>query len=254
MQNCLQNWKISIQSISVLINYRGTEIVRTCVYIPPNGNNEATFSTLGSYLDEVVLKPNTKHILCADLNINFVHKGKKYDQLISALSAIGLSFVSSQDTTRETNYSKTLLDVFFFTNFKSSQKVLKTAVSDHYTIKLQFSENTKFSNKKCNKIRVLPKLQNTDNLNQIRAKIVSYSNFLLKKKLNSINCNESLIKFQDFLNKELNKIIPEKNPSVRNKRNWIDNEVKNAATKKHHLRQLYLKERSSFLGISQSKI
>ena len=74
---------------------------------------------------------------------------------------------------------------------------------------------------------------------------MSYGDFLLKKKLNSINCNKSLIKFQDFLNKELNKIIPEKNPSVRNKRNWIDNEVKNAATKKHHLRQLYLKERSS---------
>ena len=137
---------------------------------------------------EIVLKPNTKHIHCGDLNINFFHKGKKYDRLISTLSAIGLSFVSSQDATRETNYSKTLLDVFF-TNFKSSQKVLKTAVSEHYTIKLQFSENTKFSNKKCNKIRVWSKLQNTDN---------------------SINCNESLIKFQDFLNNELNKIIPEK--------------------------------------------
>ena len=69
----------------------------------------------------------------------------------------------------------------FFTNFKSSQKVLKTAVSDHYNIKLQFSENTKFSDKNCNKRRVWSKLQNTDNLNQIRAKIVSYSNFLLKK-------------------------------------------------------------------------
>ena len=118
----------------------------------------------------------------------------------------------------------------FFTNFKSSQKVLKTAVSDHYTIKLQFSENTNFSNKKCNKIQVLSKLQNIDNLNEIRAKIVSHSNFLLEKKLNFINCNESLIKFQDFLNTELNKIIPEKNPSVRKKRNWVDKEVKTAAT------------------------
>ena len=138
--------------------------------------------------------------------------------------------MSSQDETREPNYSKTLLDVFF-TNFKSSQKALKTAVSDHYTIKLQFSENSKFANKKCNKIRVWSNLQNTDNLYQMRAKIVSNSNFLLKKKINSHNCNESLIKFQDILNKELNKIIPGKNPSVRNKRNWIDNEVKNAATK-----------------------
>ena len=91
------------------------------------------------------------------------------------------------------------------------KKVLKTAVSDHYTIKLQFSENTKFSDKKCNKIRVWSQLQNTDNLNQIRAKIVSYRTFLLKKKLNSINCNESFIKFQDFLDNELNKIIPERN-------------------------------------------
>ena len=49
--------KVSIQAISVLINYRGTEIVVTCVYIPPNCTNEATFSTLGSYLDEIVLKP-----------------------------------------------------------------------------------------------------------------------------------------------------------------------------------------------------
>ena len=204
------------------------------------------FSTLGSYLDEIVLKPNTKHILCGDLNINFFHKGKKYDQLISTLSAIGLSFVSSQDATGETNYSKTLLDVFF-TNFTSSQKVLKTAVSDHYNIKLQFSENTKFSDKKCNKIRVWSKLQNTDNPNQIRAKIVSYSKFLLKKKLNSINCNESLIKFQDFLNKELNKIIP-------NKRNWIDNEVKNAAIKKHHKTSLKAIVFKRKIFISQSKI
>ena len=156
----LAKWeKVSIQAISVLINYRGTEIVITCVYIPPNCTKEATFSTLGSYLDEIVLKPNTKHILCGDLNINFFHRGKKYDQLISTHSAIGLSFVSSQDSTRETNYSKTLLDVFFksSTNFKSSQKVLKTAVTDNYTIKLQFSENTKFSDKKCNKIRVWSK-------------------------------------------------------------------------------------------------
>ena len=139
--------KVSIQAISVLINYRGTEIVITCFYIPPNCTNEVTFSTLGSYLDEIVLKPNTKHILCGDLNINFFHKGKKNDQLKSTLSAIGLSFVSSQDATKETNYAKMLLDVFF-TKFKSSQKVLKTAVSDHFTIKLQFSENNKFSKKK----------------------------------------------------------------------------------------------------------
>ena len=114
MQNCLQNWKVSNQAISVLIKYRGTEIIITCEYIPPNCTNEATFSTLGSYLDGIVLKPNTKHILCGDLNFNFFHKGKKHDKLISTLSAIGLSFVSSQDATRETNYSKTLLDVFFY--------------------------------------------------------------------------------------------------------------------------------------------
>ena len=113
--------------------------------------------------------------------------------------AIGLSFVSSQDATRETNYSKTLLDLFF-TNFKSSQKVLKSCKRSLNTIKLQFSENTKICNRKCNKVRVWSKLQNTDTLNQIRAKIMSYSNFLVKKKLYSINCNESLIKFQDFLN------------------------------------------------------
>ena len=172
--------KVSIQAISVLINYRGTEIVINCVYIPPNGTNEATFSTLGFYIDEIVPKPNTKNILCGDLNINFFSQRKKYDQLISTLSAIGLSFVSSQDATRETIYSKTLLDVFF-TNFKSSQKVLKTAVSDHYTIKLQYSENTKFSDNKCNKIRVCQKLQNTDNLNQIRAKLCLKATFCSRK-------------------------------------------------------------------------
>ena len=80
--------KDSIQAISVLINYRGTELVITCVYIPPNSTNEATFSTLESYSDEIVLKPNTKHILCGDLNINFFHKGKKYDKLISTLSSL----------------------------------------------------------------------------------------------------------------------------------------------------------------------
>ena len=139
----------------------------------------------------------------------------------------------------------------FFTNFKSSQKVLKTAVSDHYTIKLQLSENTKYSNKRCNKIRVRSKFQNTDNLNQIRAKIVSDSNFLLKKKLNSINCNDSLIRFQEFLNNELNKITPEQNQSVRNKRNWIDNEVKNCCFKKTSLKAIVFKRK---ICIRQIKI
>ena len=89
-------------------------------------------------LDEVVLKPNTKQVLCGHLNTKLFHQVEKNDKL----SAIGLSFVSSQDATRETKYSKTLLDVFL--NFKSSQKVLKRAVSDHYTITLLYSENTKF--------------------------------------------------------------------------------------------------------------
>ena len=73
-ENCLQNWKRdSIQTISVLINYRGTEIVKTCIYISPNYTNDATFSTLGSYQDEIVLKHNAKRI-CGDLNINFFLK------------------------------------------------------------------------------------------------------------------------------------------------------------------------------------
>ena len=218
--------KVSIQAISVLINYRGTELVKTCVYIPPNCTNEATFSTLGSYIDEKVLLRRPGYY--------FFSRRKKHDKLISTLSAIGFSFVPSQDATRKTYYSKTLFDVFF-TNFKSSQKVLKTAVNDHYIIKKLVSENTKLSNRKCKKIRVWSKLQNTHTINQIRAKIASYSNFLLRKKLTSFNGNESLIKIQDLLNIELNKIILERKPSVRNKRNYIDNEVQNSATEKQNL-------------------
>ena len=201
--------KDSIQDISVLENYRKTGIVIIFVYIPPNCTNEATFSTLGSCIDEIFQKPNTKHILCGDLNINFFYKGKKNNKLISTLSAIGLSLLCHHKMQQEKPISQKRY-VMFFKNFKLSQKVLNIAVSDHYTIKLIFSENTKFSNKKCNKIRVWSKLKNTDTLNQIRAKIVCYSYFLLKKKINSINCNESLIQFHDFLNIELNNIIPEK--------------------------------------------
>ena len=65
-----------------------------------------------------------------------------------------------------------------------------------------------------------------------------------QEKIKFHQLHESLIKFQDFLNIELKKLIPEKNPSVKNKRNWIDNEIKKMLLK-NQIRQLYLKEEFS---------
>ena len=91
---------------------------------PPSCPNEKTFQTLGNFLAEIYMKQDVKHMLCGDFNVNFFHKGIKFNQLTSILLANGLSPVRPSTATRETTTTQTLLDLYFL-NFGFPQNVKK---------------------------------------------------------------------------------------------------------------------------------
>ena len=46
------------------------------IYILLSCCNEKIFHILGNFLDQIVVKPNVKHLFCGKFNVNFYHKEK----------------------------------------------------------------------------------------------------------------------------------------------------------------------------------
>ena len=129
----------SLQAISLEINFSDKTHLVTCIYIPPNATKAETFEKLFSYIDEISMTPDTLHIVCGDLNVNFLKKSAQSTLIINQMETNALALVDPQTATRETIRTKTCIHVFF-TNFKSKNFVEKTKISDHYTVGLEFVE------------------------------------------------------------------------------------------------------------------
>ena len=93
----------------------------TCVYIPPNATKAETFEKLSCYIDQTSITPSTLHIVCVDLNVNFVEKLAKLTLIINQMEIIALALVDPQTATRELIRTKICFDVFLQT---LNQKVL----------------------------------------------------------------------------------------------------------------------------------
>ena len=126
--------------MSVLIKTQiNQKIVVTCVYIPPNYLNNATFESLQNYLDGVTLGPETDHIVCGDFNVNFLLNSTKRKKIEDIMIGNGmLENKVSCLPTRVTERSSTLIDLFFCTS-SFSTKTIKNSVSDYFGV--QFSSN-----------------------------------------------------------------------------------------------------------------
>ena len=88
---------------------------------------------LSSYIDQISITPSTLHIVCGDLNVNFLKKSAKSTLMINQLEMNALALVDPQTATHETIRTKTCMDVFF-TNFKTKSFVEETKIRDHYTV------------------------------------------------------------------------------------------------------------------------
>ena len=92
-----------------------------------------TFEKFSSYIDQIGITTSTLHLVCGDLNFNFLKKSAKLILIINQKEMNALALVDPQTATRETIRTKTCIDVFFI-NFKSKSVVEKTKISDHYTM------------------------------------------------------------------------------------------------------------------------
>ena len=110
------------------------KIVVTCVYIPPNSLNNATFESLQNYLDGLTLGPETDHIVFGDFNVNFLLNSTKRKKIEDIMIRTGmLENKISCLPTRVTDRSGTLFDLIFCTS-SFSTKTIKNSVSDHFGV------------------------------------------------------------------------------------------------------------------------
>ena len=98
----------SLQAISLEIKFCDETHLVTCVYIPPNAAKAETFEKLSSYIDQISITPSTLHIVCGDLNVNFLKKSTKLTRINNKMEMNALAFVDPQTATRE----KICIDVF----------------------------------------------------------------------------------------------------------------------------------------------
>ena len=59
------------------------------------------------------MTPDTLHIVCGDLNVNFLKKSAKSTLIINQMEMNALALVDPQTATRETIRTKTCIGVFF---------------------------------------------------------------------------------------------------------------------------------------------
>ena len=89
--------------------------------------------------EELTQEPEQLHIVCGDFNIDHSSKSNKFTKLIDILSSYNLSDMSNAGYTRESAKSRTNIDVVYCSK-KVETEIIKSAVTDHYTVQIVFSD------------------------------------------------------------------------------------------------------------------
>ena len=229
--------------MSVLIKTQiNQKIVVTCVYIPPNSLNNATFESLQNYLDGLMLGPELDHIVCGDFNVNFLLNSTKRNKIEDIMIGNGmLENKMSCLPTRVTERSSTLIDLFFCTS-SFSTKTIKNSVSDHFGV--QFFSN--FLKKDVFTEKTFARNWNKLKKRDISEKLSFYLQHEIGKFMQLWNLEDPqmssriLEKVNLILMKAVDTFFPKRLLVQSERHPWIDNEVKNAAAKKRRLRQEFL--------------
>ena len=227
----------SVQLLTVAIKTIKEEIWFSCTYMPPNCTNEANFLTVERYLDSLMVHPETKHVLCGNFNDNFSINSKKAESLKSLLAGNGLSISNNNDPTRLSNGRGTLIDAIF-SNFFIETKVKSTSITDLHTVEGSFDLNG--SPEKYYKALKSRNWHNLDNpiTRERLENDLRYQFEVHRSSLELLPIDKAFKNFHELLTEALNSHLPEKNRTQKKNKNWIDNEVKNLATKKRSLKKL----------------
>ena len=190
-----------------------------------------------------MIDPETKHVLCGDFCVNFLINSKKAESLKNLLAGNGLRTSKNYEPTRVSNgrvstrVSNTLIDAIF-SNFLIETKVTSTCIADHHTVEGSFDLDG--SPEKYLKALKSRNWHNLDNpiIREKLEKDPRYQFVVHKSSLELLPIDNAFKKIHEMLTEALNSHLPEKHRKRKNNINWIDNEVKNLATKKRSLKKL----------------
>ena len=112
------------------------------------------------FFEELTPEPEQLHIVRGDLNIDHSSKINKFSKLKDILSSYNLSNMSNAGYTRESAMSRTNIDVVYFSK-KVETEIIRSAVTDHYTVQIVFSDYVRKAVPQKNKVyRVWTVLEN----------------------------------------------------------------------------------------------
>ena len=130
----------SIQILTVKINSKnGESFLLTVIYIKPNTSINEISETFQMFFEELTPDSEQLHIVCGDFNIDHSSKNIKLTKLKDIFSSYNLSNMSNVGYTRESAKSRTNIDVVYCSKTVEIE-IIKSAVTDHYTVQIVFSD------------------------------------------------------------------------------------------------------------------
>ena len=228
-----------IQLLSTKISLNKYNFSLIVGYVKPNTSIDKITCCFENFWNNLVLKENEKQFLCGDFNIDHFKNSIQLKLLKSCLETFGLHFSPNIVPSRETDKSQSCIDVIY-SNSHCETNVLKTHVSDHYSVTATLDKAINLKSEEVTLTKKWAVLRDTEA--QLKLK------FLLTHELQKLNdlCdkitpNQFCLKLHEAVNKCVDKIVPLKRYSTSRQQSWVDNEVKNLATKKWSLYQKMIK-------------
>ena len=235
----------SIQILPVKINRKnGKSFLLTVIYIKPNTSINEISEIFQMFFEEMTPEPEQLNIVCGDFNIDHSSKNNKFTKIKDTLSSYNLSNMSNAGCTRESAKSRTNIDVVYCSK-KVETEIIKSAVTDHYTVQIVFSDYVRKAVPQKNKFyRDWTVLENHLILEKMVFKIRDKSGRLMLH-FYALDCDLAFQKFQEAIIEEVDNYIPLKKSKPSRQQNWIDNSIKNIAAKKQSFFQTFLRHKTN---------
>ena len=202
-------------------NYQN-DLVLTVIYLKPNTSLSELSKTFQENFEKITLKPKQMHLICGDLNIDQSKTNANFLTLENVLGGYDLNNMSLTGFIRETINSQTRIDIVYCSQ-EVEVEVLKSTITDHYTVKTELDEETKETGLIMQQYyRHWAILENSSVLEKpvfkLKHKLQGFQvNFCL------LDCDSSFEKFQQTLIDEIKHYVSEKKSKTLRHKSWIDN-------------------------------
>ena len=137
------SWR-NCQLLTIKIESKNIEkdLVWIVVYLKTTTSLSELSKTFEESFETTTVKPKEMHLMCWDLNFDHSKTNEKFSTLENILGGYDLSNMSLTGSTREAIISQTRINVVYCSQ-EVQVHVLKSAITDHYTVQTELDEETK---------------------------------------------------------------------------------------------------------------